>query len=41
MTTTVEVVGHASDLLERDPTAHTDVDPSLIAKLPIESVGRV
>jgi hypothetical protein len=32
----VEVVGHAGDLLERDPTAHTDVDQSLIAKLPIE-----
>src|SRR5882672_919091 len=36
-TTTVEVVGHAEDLLERDPTAHTDIDQSLIAKLPLES----
>ncbi len=37
-TTTVSVVGHtASDLIERDPTAHTDVDQSLIAKLPVES----
>jgi hypothetical protein len=36
-TTTVEVVGHAEDLLERDPTAHTDIDQSLIDKLPIES----
>ena len=36
-TAAVEVVGHAEDLLERDPTAHTDVDQSLIAKLPIES----
>ena len=36
-TASVEVVGHAEDLLERDPTAHTDVDQSLIAKLPIES----
>ena len=27
----VEVVGHAEDLLERDPTAHTDIDQSLIA----------
>ena len=33
----VEVVGHAEDLLERDPTAHTDIDQSLIAKLPIET----
>src|SRR5205814_9645856 len=31
------VVGHAQDLLERSPTAHTDVDQSLIAKLPIET----
>src|SRR5205085_9287561 len=36
-TTSVDVVGHAEDLLERDPSAHTDVDQSLIAKLPIES----
>ena len=36
-TTAVEVVGHAGDLLERDPTAHTDIDQSLIAKLPIET----
>jgi len=36
-TTTVEVVGHVSDLIERDPTAHTDIDQSLIAKLPVES----
>jgi hypothetical protein len=36
-TAAVEVVGHAEDLLERDPTAHTDIDESLIAKLPIES----
>ena len=34
---TVEVIGHAEDLVERDPTAHTDIDQSLIAKLPIES----
>src|SRR5437867_3564129 len=33
----VEVVGHAEDLLERDPTAHTDIDQSLIAKLAVES----
>ncbi len=36
-TSTVEVVGHAEDLLERDPTAHTDIDQSLIDKLPLES----
>jgi hypothetical protein len=36
-TSNVEVVGHAEDLTERDPTAHTDIDQSLIAKLPIES----
>ena len=35
-TSTVEVVGHA-DLIERDPTAHTDIDQSLIDKLPIEA----
>lgn len=36
-TQTVAVVGHAGDLLERDPTAHTDVDQSLIAKMPLET----
>jgi len=36
-TSTVEVVGHAEDLLERDPTAHTDIDQSLISKLPLDS----
>ena len=30
--TTVNVVGHAGDLVERDPSAHTDIDKSLIAK---------
>src|SRR5438309_10753536 len=35
----VQVVGHAEDLLERDPTAHTDIDQSLIEKLPIESAA--
>jgi hypothetical protein len=35
--TSVDVVGHAEDLLERDPTAHTDIDQSLISKLPLES----
>jgi hypothetical protein len=37
-TTSVEVVGHA-DLLERDPTAHTDVDQSQIQRLPLETSG--
>jgi hypothetical protein len=36
-TATVDVVGHAEDLVERDPTAHTDLDQSLISKLPLES----
>jgi hypothetical protein len=35
-TSSVEVVGHA-DLLERDPTAHTDIDSSAIARLPLDS----
>lgn len=35
-TSNVEVVGHVEDLLERDPTAHTDIDQSLIARLPLE-----
>jgi Carboxypeptidase regulatory-like domain/TonB-dependent Receptor Plug Domain len=37
-TATVDVVGHA-DLLERDPTSHTDIDQSLIAKLPTMSAA--
>ncbi|HEX7792708.1 MAG TPA: TonB-dependent receptor, partial [Vicinamibacterales bacterium] len=36
---TVEVVGHADALIERDPSAHTDIDQALIAKLPLESSG--
>ncbi len=36
-TSAVEVVGHAEDLLERDPSAHTDIDRNLIARLPLES----
>ena len=35
--TAVEVIGHAGDLLERDPSAHTDIDQTLIAKLPLET----
>jgi Carboxypeptidase regulatory-like domain len=38
-TASVEVVGHAEDLLERDPTAHTDIDQSLMTRLPIETSG--
>ena len=38
-TTAVEVVGTTETLLERDPTAHTDVDQSLISTLPIEAGG--
>jgi hypothetical protein len=37
-TQTVEVIGKA-DLLETNPTAHTDVDQSLVQKLPLEAVG--
>ena len=36
-TSSVEVVGHADTLVERDPTAHTDVDQSQIEKLPLEA----
>jgi hypothetical protein len=35
--TTVTVSEEASDLIEVDPTSHTDVDRSLIDKLPLES----
>ena len=33
----VEVVGHADALLERNPSAHTDIDQSAMEKLPLES----
>jgi hypothetical protein len=36
-TTAVEVSGHTEDVLEMSPTAHTDVDQSLIAKLVLDS----
>ena len=36
-TASVEVVGHAEDLLERDPTSHTDIDQSLIERLPVDT----
>jgi hypothetical protein len=35
--TTVTVTTEASDLIEVDPTAHTDVDRALFDKLPLES----
>src|SRR5262249_4919812 len=35
--TEISVVGHAEDLVERDPSAHTDLDQSLIGKLLVES----
>jgi hypothetical protein len=35
--TEVSVVGHAEDLVERDPSAHTDLDQSLIGKMLLES----
>ncbi|HUL74487.1 MAG TPA: TonB-dependent receptor [Vicinamibacterales bacterium] len=38
VSTSVEVVG-TIELVERDPTAHTDVDQSLIAKLPVETAA--
>lgn len=34
---TVTVTGDASDILENDPTFHTDVDRSLFDKVPLES----
>jgi hypothetical protein len=34
---TVEVTAEASDLLENDSTAHTDIDRALFDKLPLES----
>jgi Carboxypeptidase regulatory-like domain len=38
-TTEVQVVGHTEDLLERDPTPHTDIDQSMVDKLPSGSMG--
>src|SRR5262249_7731940 len=35
----IQGVGHVNDLLERDPSAHTDVDQTLIAKLPLEATS--
>jgi len=36
---TVQVTAHAEDLLERDPTAHTDLDQNVIDKLPVETAA--
>jgi hypothetical protein len=36
---TVTVQGEAGDLLENDPTAHTDIDRGLFDKLPLESAS--
>ena len=33
----VEVHAAAGDLLENDPSAHTDVDSAITAKIPLES----
>jgi hypothetical protein len=38
-TESVQVVGKTQDLTERDPTAHTDVDRSVIEKFPIEAAA--
>jgi carboxypeptidase family protein len=37
--TSVTVQGEAGDLLENDPTAHTDVDRNLFSKMPLESAS--
>jgi hypothetical protein len=38
-TTTVNVSSEASDLIEVDPTTHTDVDRAVLDKLPLESAS--
>jgi hypothetical protein len=35
----VDVIGHAEQMVERDPTAHVDIDHSLIEKLPASTAG--
>src|SRR5581483_6096247 len=37
LTEAVSVVGHTVDLVERDPSAHTDIDATRIQKMPIET----
>jgi hypothetical protein len=39
--TSVTVQGEAADLIENDPTAHTDVDRSLFDKLPLEGSSTI
>jgi hypothetical protein len=39
-TTSVEVHADNSDVVENVPTAHTDIDSSLISRLPSQSVGQ-
>jgi len=38
-TTEVKVEANAGDLIENEPTAHTDVDRNLFLKMPLESVS--
>lgn len=38
-TATVNVVGNAAQVIENIPTTHTDVDQTLIARLPVRSAG--
>src|SRR5438105_5169982 len=38
-TETVTVTSNAADIIENVPTTHTDVDQSLITRLPVRSVG--
>jgi hypothetical protein len=37
--TSITVQGEAADLIENDPTAHTDVDRNLFQKMPLESAS--
>ena len=38
-TESITVQGEAADIIENDPTAHTDVDRDLFQKMPLESVS--
>ena len=40
-TSAVEVTGHTAELVERDPTAHVDIDQNVINQLPIEASGGI
>jgi hypothetical protein len=40
-TASVEVTGHTTELVERDPTAHVDIDQNVIAQMPIEASGGI